>query len=98
MNPTIEKIRALLDSLENAPAAAELATGDLVQIHDDADHAYRGLLGIIQRNHGRTAQVSILRPHRGGLRFSVPTIALNYIGRTKTGPGILQWCDQVDQA
>lgn len=92
-----EQLHHLVDQLARPERTAAIQPGDLVQIAADADDAYSGLPGIVQRIYGSRAHVSILRPHRGGIAFPFPAAVLSRIGTLRISKGTLAWSTDLDK-
>jgi hypothetical protein len=93
-----EQLHHLVDQLARPERTAPIQPGDLVQIAADADDAYSGLPGIVQRVYGQRVHVSILRPHRGGLAFPFPLAVLSRIGTLRISKGTLEWSEDLDKS
>lgn len=93
-----EQLHQLIDQLARPERTAAIAPGDLVQIAGNADDAYSGLPGIVQRVYGSRVHVSILRPHRGGMAFPFPAAVLSRIGTLRISKGTLAWSEDLDKS
>lgn len=77
------RLAALEDELRSPqlPAApVPLAVGDLVQIHADSGAGYEGLPALVEELRAGRYYCSILRPHRGGIRFPFRSVDLCRVG------------------
>jgi hypothetical protein len=93
-----EQLHHLVDQLARPQRTQTIQPGDLVQIANDADDAYSGLPGIVQRIHGPRVHVSILTPHRGGLAFPFPLALLSRIGTVRLSRSFGEWARDLDKS
>jgi hypothetical protein len=86
-SPTVHDLARRLTALENELrrpqpplAPVPLAVGDLVQIHADSGAGYEGLPALVEELRAGRYYCSILRPHRGGIRFPFRSVDLCRVG------------------